>query len=436
MKQILSKLVYNILQEQRNTKRTKNKQKSRVDREPSTTELEPVEVRAFRLNPPITNSVIVHEFGERRGLGRIHKGVDFRCNVGTPVYAIKDGEVVAATTQYNKFGNEAGWGNYIIIQHDKPDGQPFFSLYAHLSKMLVQTGQMVTSGQNIGLSGGDRGAPGSGNSQDPHLHFEIKTSIKDGEINPRDFYNQYKQDLFLNKLGILPSATSQDSYDTPSYDRKSDQSVTTSTSTSVPSSIESTDSVNTNEIRDGFKIYRIVGDEKWIYGVPTSENTKAVYGWWAYSDEIGNWVNLQATLSDSNYNTATQLLNSKFPNAIDASRLSATKPAVIKKEKPLDIDTVPDKKDNSKFKNLKVNTIYVPSYILNQTNNVPIFQYKQGKFSNIKGSDGKPQAFFAETGRDKLQYLGHDTKEKYAHFKIYINNTPDLNFWIESKYIK
>jgi len=58
-----------------------------------------------------------------------------------------------------------GFGNYVGIKHSNG----YFTYYAHLKKgsITVTKGQNVTAGQSIGKIGS------SGNSSDPHLHFEV-----------------------------------------------------------------------------------------------------------------------------------------------------------------------------------------------------------------------------------------------------------------------
>ena len=90
--------------------------------------------------------------------------VDLAVPVGTQIHAAAAGKVILARTGYN-----GGFGNVTIIDH--PNGTQ--TLYAHQSKILIQAGVEVYQGQVIGLSGGKPGAPGSGHSTGPHLHFEV-----------------------------------------------------------------------------------------------------------------------------------------------------------------------------------------------------------------------------------------------------------------------
>ncbi|MER6250343.1 LysM peptidoglycan-binding domain-containing M23 family metallopeptidase [Streptomyces sp. NPDC001584] len=88
-----------------------------------------------------------------------HTGVDFIASSGTTVKAVGAGTVVSA-------GWSGSYGNEVVIRH--ADGM--YSQYAHLSQLSVSSGQSVTAGQAIGLSGS------TGNSTGPHLHFEIRTT--------------------------------------------------------------------------------------------------------------------------------------------------------------------------------------------------------------------------------------------------------------------
>ncbi|MEV6676620.1 LysM peptidoglycan-binding domain-containing M23 family metallopeptidase [Streptomyces erythrochromogenes] len=88
-----------------------------------------------------------------------HTGVDFIAPMGTTVKAVGAGTVVSA-------GWSGSYGNEVVVRH--ADGK--YSQYAHLSQLSVSSGQSVTAGQSLGLSGS------TGNSTGPHLHFEIRTS--------------------------------------------------------------------------------------------------------------------------------------------------------------------------------------------------------------------------------------------------------------------
>ncbi len=95
-----------------------------------------------------------------------HTGVEFVNKFGTPVYAAGEGKVIFAGPDknpvYTRWPNY--YGNLVVIEH--PDH--FYTLYAHLSKILVQEGQTVTTRDQIGEVGQTGVAIG------PHLHFEVR----------------------------------------------------------------------------------------------------------------------------------------------------------------------------------------------------------------------------------------------------------------------
>ncbi|OKJ65973.1 M23 family metallopeptidase [Streptomyces sp. CB02261] len=104
-----------------------------------------------------------------------HTGADFIASSGTTVRAVGAGTVVSA-------GYSGAYGNEVVIQH--ADGN--YSQYAHLSSLSVSSGQTVSGGQQIGLSGS------TGNSTGPHLHFEIRTSPSYGsDIDPLGYLRQH-----------------------------------------------------------------------------------------------------------------------------------------------------------------------------------------------------------------------------------------------------
>lgn len=96
---------------------------------------------------------------------RAHLGTDFAATTGTPARTVGDGVVEFA-------GVQNGYGNVVFIKH----GNNRETVYAHLSKVLVQRGQNVSQGQTIGLVGATGWATG------PHLHFEVR--VNGAQQNP------------------------------------------------------------------------------------------------------------------------------------------------------------------------------------------------------------------------------------------------------------
>ena len=61
------------------------------------------------------------------------------------------------------------YGKAIVIEHSfKYNGEALYTLYAHLDELLVVKGEVVQSGQKIGLMGN------TGKTTGPHLHFEVR----------------------------------------------------------------------------------------------------------------------------------------------------------------------------------------------------------------------------------------------------------------------
>lgn len=102
----------------------------------------------------------VSKFGSYRklptGMQYFHTGLDLRAAVGTPIYAMADGEISLA----QKFVIP---GNAVIIDH----GNTIFSKYYHLSEIDVKPGQKIKRGELIGKSGG------TGRVEAPHFHWEV-----------------------------------------------------------------------------------------------------------------------------------------------------------------------------------------------------------------------------------------------------------------------
>lgn len=109
--------------------------------------------------------------------GSYHGALDYGVPVGTPVYAAADGVVITTanlTTSY---------GTYVVIQH----AGGLQSWYAHgtSGSICVSPGQTVSRGQQIMKSGN------TGNSQGPHLHFEVRVApynYNTCRVDPRNYF--------------------------------------------------------------------------------------------------------------------------------------------------------------------------------------------------------------------------------------------------------
>ena len=113
------------------------------------------------------DGTLTSPYGNRTlgGKTHFHSGIDYGTykQEGKSIYAVSDGEVYRTeNVPYN--GESYGYGTHIRLKHT--DGNR--SLYAHLSKILVNNGQKVKKGQIIGRSGN------TGWSTGPHLHFELR----------------------------------------------------------------------------------------------------------------------------------------------------------------------------------------------------------------------------------------------------------------------
>ncbi|WP_204106074.1 MULTISPECIES: peptidoglycan DD-metalloendopeptidase family protein [Spirulina sp. CCY15215] len=122
------------------------------------------------------------KFGLRQhpiwGGKRLHSGIDFAGDYGSPVSAADSGTVIL--TQW--YG---GYGKTVVIDH----GGGMTTLYGHLSKFSVIEGQPVKQGNAIAEVGS------TGFSNGPHLHFEIR---KEGQpIDPLQYLRLNNEQLSI-----------------------------------------------------------------------------------------------------------------------------------------------------------------------------------------------------------------------------------------------
>lgn len=124
---------------------------------------------------PTESTKITDIFGYRPRRRRMHYGLDVKVERGDTIRAAFDGKVRYVSYQ------RRGYGYYVVIRH--PNGLE--TLYAHLTKRLVEENEVVRAGTPIGLGGN------TGRSTGAHLHFETRLLGK--ALNPAlmfDFPNQ------------------------------------------------------------------------------------------------------------------------------------------------------------------------------------------------------------------------------------------------------
>lgn len=110
------------------------------------------------------------------GRAALHTGLDFPAHQGTPIN-------VAAGGVVHSVGKESAYGLMVEVDH----GNGLITRYAHSSKVLVKSGELVRRGQPIALVGS------TGRSTGPHLHFEV---LLDGvPQNPQRFLSARNENL-------------------------------------------------------------------------------------------------------------------------------------------------------------------------------------------------------------------------------------------------
>lgn len=111
---------------------------------------------------PVDGSTYRDDFGEPRPGDRVHGGIDMIAPSGTPVWAVKSGNV--------QFAQESLGGIVAYLYAD--DGNVYY--YAHMSETIGSDRRVAQSDQ-IGFVGQ------TGNATSPHLHFEIRLKGVNGE---------------------------------------------------------------------------------------------------------------------------------------------------------------------------------------------------------------------------------------------------------------
>jgi hypothetical protein len=121
---------------------------------------EVVAVEIPKFKNPVTISYISTYFS------RFHQGIDLPALYGSPVHPVAEGRVVFAGT------SNLGYGKLVIVRHELG----YESLYAHLSEISVEEGDVVTNESLLGAVGS------TGISSGNHLHLEIH--LQGAAVNP------------------------------------------------------------------------------------------------------------------------------------------------------------------------------------------------------------------------------------------------------------
>ena len=125
-------------------------------------EAQEVEVTAVQANQvQLTTQKTIRNpletFKVSQGYHFFHKAIDLKEETGAPIYPIMDGKVKEIT-----YGH-LGYGNSVLIDH----GSGFESLYAHMSKIVVEKDEDVDQATVLGTVGSTGFSTGS------HLHLEV-----------------------------------------------------------------------------------------------------------------------------------------------------------------------------------------------------------------------------------------------------------------------
>lgn len=105
---------------------------------------------------PVPSGTIVYNFSKAKE--RPYDGIGIKANKGTRIICPLDGRVLFVGNDGTKFGL------LVILEHQ----DPYITVYTHLDRALVKTGQLIKRGEPLGTVGQ------SGGVSFPHLHFQIR----------------------------------------------------------------------------------------------------------------------------------------------------------------------------------------------------------------------------------------------------------------------
>lgn len=122
---------------------------------------------------------------------KMHSGIDFAAEIGTPIYATADGKVAVVDVKFS------GYGKMVEVDH----GFGYRTRYAHMHEFAVRTGQNLKRGDLIGYVGN------TGMSTAPHLHYEVL--INGAQVNPVHYFFNDLSPAEYEKILELASTENQ-----------------------------------------------------------------------------------------------------------------------------------------------------------------------------------------------------------------------------------
>ena len=142
-------------------------------------------IAAFDIKPAFST----YSYGDVFFEDVVHTGIDIPGDLGTPILAAGEGRVIYAGLGVYRGGSNVyddPYGKAVVIEHTfSYQGEPLYTLYAHLDEILVVEGQNVKSGERIGLMGK------TGKTTGPHLHFEVR-------LGKNEYFSTRNPDLWVS----------------------------------------------------------------------------------------------------------------------------------------------------------------------------------------------------------------------------------------------
>jgi murein DD-endopeptidase MepM/ murein hydrolase activator NlpD len=142
-------------------------------------------IAAYEIPPAYSN----YGYGDVFFENVVHTGIDIPGDIGIPILAAGEGRVIYAGQGIYRGGEDVfddPYGKAIVIEHSfSYQGEPLFTLYAHLDEIIVAEGQSVQAGQKIGYMGN------TGKTTGPHLHFEVR-------VGKNEYFSTRNPDLWIS----------------------------------------------------------------------------------------------------------------------------------------------------------------------------------------------------------------------------------------------